>query len=27
VPANLKQYVQINREVFNKDPKPGRPTR
>ena len=27
VPANLKQYVQINREVFNKEPKPGRPTR
>jgi ferredoxin len=27
VPGNLKQYVQINREVFNKEPKPGRPTR
>ena len=27
VPANLKQFVQINREAFNKDPKPGRPTR
>ena len=27
VPANMKQYVQINRDAFKKDPKPGRPTR
>src|SRR5690606_18141482 len=27
VPANLKQYVQINKEAFEKEPKPGRPTR
>ena len=27
VPANLKQYVQLNREAFQKEPKPGRPTR
>lgn len=27
VPANLKHYVAINREVFEKEPKPGRPTR
>jgi ferredoxin len=27
VPANLKQYIAINREVFNKEPKPGRPSR
>ena len=27
VPGNLKQYVQLNREVFQKEPKPGKPTR
>ena len=27
VPANMKQYVQINRDAFKKDPKPGRLTR
>jgi hypothetical protein len=27
VPAAQKHYVQINRDVFNKEPKPGRPTR
>ena len=27
VPGNLTQYVQINREVFQKEPKPGKPTR
>ena len=27
VPANLKQYVQINREVFKSENPPGRPTR
>lgn len=27
VPANMKQYIAINRDVFLKDPKPGKPTR
>jgi NAD-dependent dihydropyrimidine dehydrogenase PreA subunit len=27
VPANLKQYVQINRDVFKSETPPGRPTR
>ena len=27
VPANLKEYVQINRDVFKNDPPPGRPNR
>jgi ferredoxin len=27
VPANLKQYVQLNRDVFKSDTPPGRPTR
>jgi ferredoxin len=27
VPANQKQYVQINRDVFKSDNPPGRPTR
>src|SRR5688572_14408359 len=27
VPANLKQYVQLNREVFKSPAPPGRPTR
>jgi ferredoxin len=27
VPANLKEYIQINREVFKSEPPPGRPNR
>jgi NAD-dependent dihydropyrimidine dehydrogenase PreA subunit len=27
VPANLKQYVQLNRDVFTSDNPPGRPVR
>jgi NAD-dependent dihydropyrimidine dehydrogenase PreA subunit len=27
VPANLKEYVQINRVVFKNEPPPGRPNR
>ena len=27
VPANLKSYVQLNRDVFKSDNPPGRPTR
>lgn len=27
VPANLKEYVQINRDVFKSDTPPGRPNR
>ena len=27
VPGNLKQYVQLNREAFQKEPKPHKPTR
>ena len=27
VPANMKEYVQINREVFKGDNPPGRPNR
>ena len=27
VPAQLKQYVQLNRDVFKSDTPPGRPTR
>ena len=27
VPGNMKQYVQINREVFKSAAPPGRPTR
>ena len=27
VPGNLSQYVQLNKEAFEKEPKPGRPTR
>ena len=27
VPANQKQYIAINRDVFLTDPKPGKPTR
>jgi ferredoxin len=27
VPGNLKQYVQINRDVFKDDPPPGKPQR
>jgi ferredoxin len=27
VPANLKEYVQINREVFKSETPPGRPNR
>ena len=27
VPGNMKQYVQINRDVFKSDSPPGRPTR
>ena len=27
VPANLKEYVQINREVFKSENPPGRPNR
>ena len=27
VPANMKQYIQINREVFKGPTPPGRPTR
>jgi NAD-dependent dihydropyrimidine dehydrogenase PreA subunit len=27
VPANLRQYIQINRDVFKSDNPPGRPTR
>ena len=27
VPAHLKQYVQINRDVFKSETPPGRPTR
>jgi ferredoxin len=27
VPANLKEYIQINREVFKNEPPPGRPNR
>ena len=27
VPQQLKQYVQLNREVFKSDNPPGRPTR
>ena len=27
VPAAQKHYVQISRDVFNKEPKTGRPTR
>ena len=27
VPANLHQFVQINRDVFKSDTPPGRPTR
>jgi ferredoxin len=27
VPANLKEYVQINREVFKSEAPPGRPNR
>lgn len=27
VPANQKQYIQLNREVFERDPKPGKPAR
>ena len=27
VPANMKQYIAINRDEFLKDPKPGKPTR
>ncbi len=27
VPAALKQFVQINKDAFTKEPKPGRPTR
>ena len=27
VPQQLKQYVQLNREVFKRDNPPGRPTR
>jgi NAD-dependent dihydropyrimidine dehydrogenase PreA subunit len=26
-PANMRQYVQINRDVFKQTPPPGRPTR
>ena len=27
VPANLKQYVQLNRDVFKSENPPGKPTR
>ena len=27
VPVQLKQYIQINKEVFSNDPPPQRPTR
>ena len=27
VPANLRQFVKLNREVFQSDDPPGRPTR
>jgi hypothetical protein len=27
VPANLKQYIQLNRDVFASDNPPGRPVR
>ena len=27
VPANLKSYIQLNRDVFKSDHPPGRPTR
>jgi NAD-dependent dihydropyrimidine dehydrogenase PreA subunit len=27
VPANMKQFVQINRDVFKSENPPGRPTR
>jgi ferredoxin len=27
VPANLKSYIQLNRDVFQSDTPPGRPTR
>jgi len=27
VPAQLKQYIQLNRDVFKSDNPPGRPTR
>ena len=27
VPAQMKQYVQLNRDVFKSDNPPGRPTR
>jgi NAD-dependent dihydropyrimidine dehydrogenase PreA subunit len=27
VPANLKPYIQLNRDVFKSDNPPGRPTR
>jgi hypothetical protein len=27
VPANLRQYIQKNKEVFESDAPPGRPTR
>jgi ferredoxin len=27
VPANMKEYIQINRDVFKSDTPPGRPNR
>jgi len=27
VPANLKPFIQLNRDVFKSDNPPGRPTR
>ena len=27
VPANMKSYIQLNRDVFKSDNPPGRPTR
>ena len=27
VPANMKSYIQLNRDVFKSDTPPGRPTR
>jgi hypothetical protein len=27
VPANLKQYIQLNRDVFKSENPPGRPNR
>jgi hypothetical protein len=27
VPAQLKSYIQLNRDVFTSDTPPGRPTR